>query len=168
MTLHALQSDNFVNARNTITMRTMGYDIDATILLDLTDLEDGAHTGLACIGRGNQLIGIVKEGDEIYFYSNFQQPRIHYAKDRNRTVFFDKEERLHCPSGTPTTHIYLRIHFDLRTQKCRFYCSLDGQKYSLVGKSFPVEFGNWKGVRWGIYHYNTLGKGGSVTATIIQ
>lgn len=168
LTLHALQSENFVNARNTLTMRTMGYSIDATILLGLTDLEDGAHTGLACIGRGNQLIGIVKEGEEIYFYRNFQQPLIHYAKDRNRTVFYDKEERLHCPSGTPSTYIYLRIHFDLRTQKCCFYCSLDGQKYSLVGTSFPVEFGNWKGVRWGIYHYNTLGKGGSVTATIIQ
>ena len=51
-------------------MRTMGYDIDATILLDLTDLEDGAHTGLVCMGRGNQLIGIVKEGEEIYFYRN--------------------------------------------------------------------------------------------------
>ena len=146
----------------------MGYKIDATIRLDITDLEDGARAGLACIGRGNQLIGILKEGEEIYFYRNIQQPLIHYAKDRNRIVFFDQEMKINCPSGTPTTHIYLRIHFDLKTQKCRFYCSLDGQKFNAVDKPFNVEFGNWKGVRWGIYHYNTLGKGGTITAEIIK
>ncbi len=168
LTLHALTSETFLKARNTITMRTMGYSIDATILLDLTELEDGARTGLACIGRGNQLVGILKEGQDLYLYLNKRQPRILYMKDRNRTIFNEKEMKIHCPSGTPTTQIYLRIHLDLKAQMACFYCSLDGQKYDKVDQAFSVEFGNWKGVRWGIYHYNTLGKGGSVTATIIQ
>ncbi len=167
LTLHALTADSFVNARNTLTMRAMGYDVEATILLDLTGLHDGARTGLACLGRANHLVGILKQGDNLCFYSNHQQPRIHYAADRNRTRFFDNETPMPCPAGTPTTQIYLRIRLDLKAQRGSFFASIDGRHFRPVGESFPVEFGHWKGVRWGIYHYNTLGQGGSVAATII-
>ena len=194
LTLHALQSDNFANARNTITMRTMGYDIDADIVLDVSNLADGGRAGLACIGRSNELLGVLREGDTFYLYRNIPQPREVFLNGRTRTIFDEKESRLQelpitldttiipspppppkalSSSGTtllcpPRAKICFSIHFDLRTQSYHFSYSLDGEIFDPVGDPFFVDYGNWKGVRWGIYHYNVLGPSGSVTAEKYQ
>ena len=59
--------------------------------------------------------------------------------------------------------VYLRLTFDIPKKRYQFYRSKDGKKYTAVGKPFFVDFGNWKGVRFGIYHYNTKCDGGYVS-----
>ena len=59
--------------------------------------------------------------------------------------------------------VYLRLTFDMPQKQYRFFRSKDGKRFTPVGEPFYVAFGHWKGVRFGIYHYNTHANGGYVT-----
>ena len=64
--------------------------------------------------------------------------------------------------------VWLRITFDIPNKQYRFSRSTDGKTFTNVGEPFFVDFGNWKGVRFGIYHYNTLGDAGYITVKDVR
>lgn len=146
LTLHALTSPNFISARNTLTQKVMGYKSMATIAIDISQLTHGGHCGLACMGKRNMLLGISKEGSHCQLSLSDGQEK---TASESKTV-----------SGK---RIYLRLVFDMREMSNQFYYSLDNKRYLPIGDPFFIDFGFWKGVRFGIFHYNTLQSEGSIS-----
>ena len=144
LTLHALKAESFMKARNTLTQKVMGYQSEATAEIDFSHVAEGGRTGLACIGKPNETLGVAKKDGKYLLYR---------GNDGG-------EQPLTSISGKK---IFLRLTFDILTRTYRFEYSRDGHKFLSAGSPFYVDFGFWKGVRFGLFHYNLHGDQGYVT-----
>ncbi len=147
LTLHALKAADFRHARNTLTQRVVGYRSVATVCVDCSHIAEGGHAGLACMGKTDKLLDVTEIVDS------------------------------NCRGK-----VWLRISFDMVKKEYRFaYCNAErGQSleasptipadscFTEVGEPFFVDFGNWKGVRFGIFHYNTLHDDGYITVEAVR
>jgi beta-xylosidase len=136
LTLHALPAENFFKARNTLTQKVMGYQSVATIAIDVSHMAEGARCGLACMGKTNELLGIANVNGQLQIY-------------RGDGI---SENILSPLKGK---RVFLRISFDMAAKQYRFAYSTDERRYTEIAQPFFVDFGNWKGVRLGIYHYQS-------------
>ena len=143
LTLHALASDSFRNARNTLTQRVLGYESEVTVELDFSRLAEGGRCGLAAVGKPDEMLGILRRDGRFYLY---------------RGTDAGGESELQAVRGKK---VWLRLRFDLPAQSYRFSFSPDGKAFTEAGAPFFTDYANWKGVRWGVYHFNTKGDGGS-------
>ena len=144
LTLHALKADGFRKARNTLTQKVMGYESEVTLAIDCSHMTEGGHAGLACLGKTNLQLGVVRRNGQL---------RIYRGDDKGvspSSVFNGK-------------WLYLRLTFNIPEKQYRFAYSTDGKRFTAAGDTFFVDFGHWKGVRFGIFHYNTDADGGFVT-----
>jgi beta-xylosidase len=142
MTFHAQQSPAFMLARNTLTLRTLGYHGTASVMLDFSQAADGMRCGLGCMGKKNHLIGVKKENGKAWLYveDNFQE----------ETSIALKENK-----------VYLRLQLDATNNVYRFEYSTDGRHYRQLGKGFYMRWGNWKGARVALYAYNNIAAQGT-------
>lgn len=136
LTLHALQSADFIHARNTLTQKTMGYIGTATVEMDFSDIAEGQRCGLACIGKENHLLGVKKEKRNVLLYLECN----------------GKEAAVYPVSGNT---VYLRLQADSRSNRYTLLYSMDNVSFEQAGDAFPMQFGHWKGVRVGLFCYNT-------------
>ena len=164
LTLHALQSESFRKARNTLTQKSMGYRGEFTIKLNASSLKDGDHAGLACMGKVNHQIGIKKENGKLYIYVGEDEAT---ASDKFKAATSDGQQIAsgHADKNTlPVTKstIYLRLHLDGIGNVYSFsYSYVDNDKaFTPIGEPFAMKFGHWKGVRPALFCYNTMGEGG--------
>ncbi len=134
LTLHALPAENFLKARNTLTQKVMGYQSVATIAMDVSRLSDGARCGLACMGKTNELLGIAKENGQLKIY------RSDGSSDSILSLLHAKK-------------VFLRITFDMPSKQYHLAYSTNNRLFTPIAQPFFVDFGHWKGVRFGIYHY---------------
>jgi len=155
MTLHALQAADFRSARNTLTQKVMGYESEATVCLDFSGLAEGGRCGIACMGKGSQLLGVRREGGRNYLYLGHTSIP---AKRGDPELF--TEETLMVIKGTK---LYLRLTMDVPRKANLFAYSTDNRHFISAGDSFEVRFGNWKGIRLALYHYNTRKVEGAVS-----
>ena len=166
LTLHALQSESFKKARNTLTQKSMGYRGEFTIKLNVSSLKDGDHAGLACMGKVNHQIGIKKEGGKLYIYVGEDEAT---ASDKFRRATSNELQATQNSSPvagnsslvTKST-VYLRLHLDGIGNVYSFSWSyVDNDKaFTPIGEPFAMKFGHWKGVRPALFCYNTTGEGG--------
>ena len=140
-----VQADNFKLARNTLTQKTVGYCGKATVKMMWRDKDmvDGQHCGLACMGRQNWTMGVVLE-------------------DGCRYVYLAKENEILQKTPIKGSVIYLRMEADAENNKYQLLYSTNMKDFMALGESFPMQFGNWKGVRIGLYCYNVKGRAGRV------
>lgn len=145
LTLHALQADSFKQARNTLTQKTVGYRGAATVRMICRDkdMADGQRCGMACMGRQNWMMGVVLE-------------------DGCRYVYLAKENEILQKTPIKGSVIYLRMEADAENNKYQLLYSTNMKDFMALGESFPMQFGNWKGVRIGLYCYNVKGRAGRV------
>lgn len=155
LSLHGLQATDFMHARNTLTQKVTGYESEATVSMDLSQLADGARCGLVAMGKGSQLLGVMKRDGKLWLYRG----SVSIPARKGLPEEFSESQL----SPLKHTRIYLRVRFDMRALAYLFSYSTDGKRFQPVGDPFFVLFGNWKGVRLGLYHYNTLADAGSVT-----
>ena len=141
LTLTALPAENFLAARNVLTQRTMGYQGTATVKMTVSALADGQRSGLACMGKQNVLIGLMKQDGRAVLYV-----------ERDGVI-----ERTVAYSGKTVS---LRMSANATDNVYSLYYSSDGKTFKQVTDGFPMRFGNWKGVRVGLYCYNVEGSGG--------
>ena len=150
LTLHALRAGSFLQARNTLTQRVLGYESEVTAELDVRALTDGGSAGLACLGRGNCLLGVRR------------------IDGRNSLYLTDAQGEESPLAALRGGKVWLRLQLDIPAQAYRFSYSLDGKTFTPCGAPFFVDYGFWKGVRWGLYHYNTTADGGSVAIPAVR
>lgn len=134
LTLHAQPAGRLRDCRNMLTQKTMGYESEATTLVDCRQLKKGDFAGLLCIGHDFTGIGVGDEG-------------ICMENNGKRTVL----------SSQRPTRIYFRLAFDARSNSVRYSYSLDGKKYLTAGEEVGMVQGFWKGVRVGLFCYGAGG-----------
>ena len=117
--------------------------------LSFSALAEGGRAGLACMGRGSRTLGVMKQDGRL---------SLCLSDGRSETVL--------APLRGKT--IWLRLRMDIPGRSYRFSWSTDGKKFTEAGEPFFVDYGYWKGVRWALYHYNTLADGGTVTIPAAQ
>lgn len=144
LTLQALQASDFKSARNTLTQKTVGYRGTATVKMDFGRMADGQRCGIACMGARNNVLGVKKEHGEAMLYLEADGKEVETCDVRGKVV-------------------YLRLQADATSNSYALLYSHDGKKFVQVGEPFTMEFGNWKGVRVGLYCYNTVADGGEVS-----
>ena len=135
LTIQALPSPDLKNARNMLTQKSMGYQGEATTMMDCRNITEGSYAGLLCMGREYRGIGISNDG-------------IYLENDGQREVVSKKK-----PSK-----VWLRVSLDVLTNKHQFYYSLDGKHFTAASAAFEMHDGNWKGFRIGLYCYGEQGK----------
>ncbi len=133
LVLYALPSATLQKARNTLTQKVMGYESEVTLALDVHAMQNGGRTGLAVLGKPSVELGVKQEGDHKILYCDRQDLKV-----------------LEANADT----CYLRLHLDVKAQRFQFYYSSNAIDFEPVGSAFFSGFVHWKGVRWGIFHYN--------------
>jgi len=141
LTLHALRADSLKDSRNMLTQKTMGYESEATTLLDASALADGNCAGLLCTGKRFMGIGLCKEGGKLLLFTE---------QDGRRTVV----------RSWNRPKVYLRVSVDSRDNRHQFAVSSDGKRFETIGEAFAMRMGAWKGTRVGLFCYHTKGEGG--------
>lgn len=141
LSLGALHASDFLKAKNTLTQKIMGHSGEAIVLLDGKQLENGQKAGLCLMSKHYALVGLKKENDKLYLFS-----------DVNGSQQIVKELR---------TKIYLKVDISFGGNQNQFYYSTDNKKYYPIGEKFSMLFGHWKGPRIGLYSFNELQDGGT-------
>ena len=144
LTLQALKADDFRSARNTVTQKTVGYKGCATVKMDFSRMADGQRCGLACMGARNNVLGVKKEHGKVMLY-------------------FEADGKIVETYAVSGKTVYLRLNADATANDYAFSYSKDGRKFVQAGDAFTMEFGNWKGIRVGLYCYNADAGGGVVS-----
>lgn len=136
LALTALPANDFRTARNTLTQKTMGYEGEVTVCLDVSQLASGNLAGLACMGKVNRQIGVQRTSAGTYLY----------VEDGGREVL---------RQSVKSKKLWLRLSLNAMTNQYACSYSSDGRTYQAIGTPFAMEFGFWKGVRVGLYCYTT-------------
>lgn len=135
LTIHAQPSENLKNARNMLTQKSMGYQGEATTLMDCKHIKGQTYAGLLCIGKEYRGIGVCSEG--IFIENNGE-----------RQILINKKP----------AKVYLRVTLNVDTNQHQFSYSLDGKHFMPSGEPFEMHNGNWKGFRVGLFCYGNSGK----------
>ncbi len=142
LSLNALKANEFKKARNTLTLRTIGYQGVATVTLDTHAVADGMRCGLGCMGKQNHLIGIRKKSGDTFLY-----------------VGSEEQEEISIPLREQS--VSLRLTMDATKNAYHFEYSTDGIAYTPLGQEFTMRWGNWKGARIALFSYNTIAPQGT-------
>lgn len=168
LTLHALPAPSFKKARNTYTLRAVGYQPEYTICMSLEEMADGQRCGMACMGKYNIMLGALMQNGKRYLY---------LATDTTETILFElpiemqhrslmssKAEKNHegieiAPqNGGPIHPLYIRLKLNFPEKRFEFFYSLDGLNFTKAGNDFYTRWGNWKGVRPAVFCYSKAKK----------
>jgi beta-xylosidase len=135
LTLEALPSTTFRLSRNTLTQKIMGYESEATVETDISEMVDGQRCGLVCMGADNKMLGIRK-------------------KDGTLSLYFSDDAAETAITAVTKKKIFLRVSIDIPDNKFIYSYSFDNKNYIKCGEAFSMNFGYWKGARIGLYCYN--------------
>lgn len=141
----------FLQARNTLTQRTIGPVCTGTTTLDISQMNEGDFAGLSLLQRNYGLVGLKYEngGNRIVMVDTKDgQP-----KEQESVPFYQKK-------------IYLRATCDFTDKKdeAHFYYSLDGKKWNRIGATLKMSYTlpHFMGYRFGLFNYSTVQSGGYV------
>ena len=140
---------HFLAARNTLTQRTIGPECSGTTALDVSHLKDGDFAGLALLQRDYGLVGVKSEGG-----TNFVV-MVNAPGGKPNEV-----ERVPLQPGT----VFLKAECDFknRTDRARFFYSLDNQSWTAIGNELRMSYTipHFMGYRFGLFNYATQTPGG--------
>ncbi len=140
---------NLMDARNTLTQRTMEDGSICDVILDTSGMKEGDYAGLCALqGRYGQIGVTISDGKKM----------IETRQKKKDGTILTKETVL------DQDEVHLRIVFDYRSRKdeATFFYSLDGQEWIQQGEVLPMVFtlDLFVGYRIGIYNYGTKQVGG--------
>jgi beta-xylosidase len=139
----------FLEARNTLTQRTIGPVSSATVKLDVTNLKEGDFAGLALLQRKFGQVGVkVSNGVKKIVMVNGEE-----------NVPFEAEQ-----VQLSQDVVYLKASGDFRDMADigYFYYSLDGKEWKQIGNQIKMQYSmpHFMGYRFGLYNYATKEPGG--------
>ena len=141
--------NDFLQARNTLTQRTIGPVSSGITSLDVSKMKDGDFAGLSLLQRKYGLVGVK------------------YEKGKKSIVMINagsgKPEQI---DSVPLAKkiVYLKAECDFRNQKdvAGFFYSLDGIKWNVIGNKLKMEYSmpHFMGYRFGLFNYAAKSVGG--------
>jgi beta-xylosidase len=142
--LHALAATSLLDARNTLTQRSIGPRSTPTVVLDVSGMKAGDRAGLALFNRPYAWIGVEAGagGSQLAQVTEgaAETPRV----------------------ALRTRRIWLRADCDFLTEEARFSYSTDGKRFEPLGPPFRMVFQllTFQGVRYALFSFNTGTAGG--------
>lgn len=124
----------FFGACNTLSQRTMGYGAaTATTRIEVDGMADGQESGLCIFSNGAWMLQVVQE---------------------NGKRFLRAAGSIKNAVGPEVTGSSVWLRAESQGNAYRFLYSLDGKTFTRLGDEFRVNWGDWRGVRIGVFTWN--------------
>ena len=136
---------NILEARNTLTQRSFGPKSEALIRVDIRQIKEGDHAGLALFcSQPGTIEAIVENGQRYLLMTDrlAEKARIPY----------------------PADIVYLRAKADFTKDTATFFYSQNGKEWMPLGEDFRMVFNldHFMGNRFAVFNYATKESGGWV------
>jgi beta-xylosidase len=141
--------NNFLQAKNTLTQRTIGPECAGSTLIDVSNMKEGDFAGLALLQKKYGLVGV----------------KFETGAKKIVMVSAQNDEPVEIES-LPLEHdkVYLKTECDFRNRKdeADFFYSLDGKKWTKIGSQLKMEYTlpHFMGYRFALFNYATEKPGG--------
>lgn len=142
---------DFIKARNTLTQRTIGPECSGTIVMDISHMKDGDCAGFAALQKKYGFVGVKASGDA-----------------RSIVIVSAASDSPVEVQSVPLAEkiVFLKLECDFRNRADKAYCfySLDGTKWTGIGKPLPMAYTlpHFMGYRFALFNYATKTTGGFV------
>jgi beta-xylosidase len=135
---------DFLQAPNSLTQRTFGPECSGTIAMDVSRMKDGDVAGLAALQKRYGFVGVKVSGDarSIVMVSAASASPVEVQ-------------------SVPLTEsiVFLKMDCDFRNRadKASFFYSLDGNKWTPIGKALQMAYTlpHFMGYRFALFNYAT-------------
>jgi beta-xylosidase len=140
---------SFLQARNTITQRTVGPQCSGITRLDISGMKSGDFAGLALLQKRFGCVG-VKIG----------------ARDKSIVMISAESDSVKELQRIPLDQniVFLKIECDFKSMadNAYFYCSVDGVQWNPIGSKMKMTYTlpHFMGYRFGLFNYATQEIGG--------
>lgn len=141
-----------INARNTLTQRTIGPVCSATISLDVSHMKDGDNAGFLLLQKKYGWVGVKVENGK---------KSIVMVKTNTDG---GQEEQENIPLEEKTIQFKINCDFTDLKDEATFFYSLDGKSWNAIGNKLKMEYTlpHFMGYRFGLFNYATQNTGGYV------
>lgn len=142
---------DFLQARNTLTQRTIGPVCSGSTSIDISNMKDGDFAGLALLQKKYGQVGVKSEDGLKYLVMVSAQTESPVEIER-------------MPLTQQTVFLKADCNFIDRKDVANFYYSLDGKNWTKIGEQLKMEYTlpHFMGYRFGLFNYSTKNPGGFV------
>jgi beta-xylosidase len=140
---------SFLQARNTLTQRTIGPTCSGYLALDVSGMKNGDFAGLALLQKNYGQLGVRINGDQkelVMINSSNGKPTEAQTMPLQQKI------------------IYLKAYCDFtnKTDTAHFYFSLDGKRWQPIGTPLKMTYTlpHFMGYRFALFNYATKEPGG--------
>jgi beta-xylosidase len=142
---------DLVHARNSLTQRTFGPECSGTVALDVGHMKDGDFAGLAALQRRYGFVGVKMAGEA--------KSVVMVSAEANSPGEVES-----VPLAGKAVVLKLDCDFKDRTDKAFFFYSLDGKKWTAIGRPLQMTYTlpHFMGYRFALFNYATKAAGGFV------
>jgi len=140
---------SFMQAKNTLTQRTIGPVCSGSVRMDVTGMKEGDFAGLSLFQRKYGQVGV----------------KVIDGRKRIVMVNGEAEEPIEVeslPLNKKTVYFKAECDFRDRTDKGRFYYSMDGRAWKQIGNVLQMSYTmpHFMGYRFALFNYATEEIGG--------
>jgi beta-xylosidase len=141
----------FVQAKNTLTQRTIGPVCSGITSMDVSGMKEGDFAGLALLQKKFGQVGVK--------YNNGAKTIVMMNGEGRRPV-----EAESIPLAQKTVYLKAECDFRDKTDISYFFFSLDGKNWTRIGSQLKMEYSmpHFVGYRFGLFNYSTKTPGGFV------
>ncbi len=142
---------SFVQAKNTLTQRTIGTESTGSTLLDISKMKEGDLAGLCLLQKEFGLVGVK--------FENGQKKIVMMSAPKG-----EAKELESVPLNQNKIYLKAECDFNERADKAKFFYSLDGKTWKHIGEpiKMPYTLPHFMGYRFGLFNYATKHIGGYV------
>lgn len=142
MRLKASRADSLKVARNTLTQRVQGPNSEGSVEIDVSGLKDGNVAG----------------------FGIFQFPYAYVAVEqtdgKRRIVMSNNDEIIQSIDNFTGDKIWVRARVTDRNNIAKFYYSVDGDNYYVIGNDLEMKLGlSWTANRFALFNFSTTNDG---------
>lgn len=140
---------SFVQARNTLTQRTIGPESTGATALDVANLNDGDFAGLCLLQKNYGLVGVKRDKG--------QNAIVMVSASSGKAI-----EVQRVPLSQKTVYLKAECDFKDRKDTANFFYSLDNKTWTRIGEplKMPYTLPHFMGYRFGLFNYATQQAGG--------
>jgi beta-xylosidase len=143
--------DNFLQAKNTLTQRTIGPECSGSTLLDVSNMKEGDFAGLALLQKVYGLVGVK--------FENGTKKIVMVGAQNQGPVEVES-----LPLEQKEVYLKADCDFSNRKDVADFFYSPDGESWTKIGSQLKMEYTlpHFMGYRFGLFNYATQTTGGYV------
>jgi beta-xylosidase len=141
LSLKALKAAKLRDSQNMFTQKVMGYHGEASTEIDCSGLVNGQRAGLFATGNPYNAVGVERVSGQNYIY-------------------FETDGNSEQITSINAQTLYFKVFFNANKNKHQFYYSVDNENFIPVKEAFALHTTDWKGIRTGLFSYNTQAASG--------